>query len=89
MPVFVDNPPRWPILTHVRSLAVEEQFYLLWPFVVLLFRGRRLTTLCWCLVAACLVARFWARWQQVDTGTIYDLTVIRIDSLAIGALAAS
>lgn len=87
--VFVENPPQWHILIHLWSLAVEEQFYLVWPFVVFLFRGRSLDSLCWCLVLGCLVARFWARYEQLDTGWIYGLSVFRIDSLAIGALAAS
>ena len=42
---------RPPLLQHLWSLGVEEQFYLIWPFVVLLVvrtaRRRPLAALCW------------------------------------------
>ena len=42
---------RPPLLQHLWSLGVEEQFYLLWPFVVLLVilaaRRRPASALCW------------------------------------------
>ena len=42
---------RPPLLQHLWSLGVEEQFYLLWPFVVLVVvraaRRRPITALCW------------------------------------------
>jgi peptidoglycan/LPS O-acetylase OafA/YrhL len=67
------------------SLAVEEQFYLFWPWVVLLFarsrRGLLTVTLVLCLLAPCLrllVAPF----------TAYVNTPFRMDSLLFGAVAA-
>jgi peptidoglycan/LPS O-acetylase OafA/YrhL len=38
-------------LGHFWSLAVEEQFYLVWPAVVLLLSRRRLTYFCICAIA--------------------------------------
>ena len=72
---------------HFWSLAVEEQFYLVWPFVVRL-AGRRgvalLATLAIGVAIACRVlAR--ARWGEEAA---YLMTPCRMDALAIGALAA-
>lgn len=77
-----------PALSHFWSLAVEEQFYLAWPLVVLLARGRALAA-----VSAALVCAGPAlRWLIVDSGlpvgSAYRLTPGRVDALAMGALIA-
>jgi peptidoglycan/LPS O-acetylase OafA/YrhL len=78
-----------PSLTHFWSLAVEEQFYLLWPLVVWLARGRRLA-----LVAAGLFAAGpLLRWVIVaasgwPAGSAFRVTPGRLDQLALGALLA-
>ncbi|HYG67977.1 MAG TPA: acyltransferase family protein, partial [Anaeromyxobacteraceae bacterium] len=69
-------------------LAVEEQFYLFWPFVVLLARGRRLAG----VAAALVVAGPFLRAAIVDSGwpvgSAYRVTPGRVDALAMGALLA-
>lgn len=70
------------------SLAVEEQFYLIWPLAVYLLSEKALAWLAgFVLIAAPLLryiatAAFPGHWQ------IYTLTVFRMDMLAVGALAA-
>ena len=78
-----------PSLTHFWSLAVEEQFYLLWPLVVFLARGRRLAVVAGGLFAAgpllrlaIVEARGW------PVGSAYRVTPGRVDQLALGALLA-
>ncbi len=44
--------PTWVGLGHFWSLAVEEQFYLVWPLVVYLTPVKHLKRLCWVLVVA-------------------------------------
>jgi peptidoglycan/LPS O-acetylase OafA/YrhL len=76
-------------LPHFWSLAVEEQFYLLWP--VLLWRRSPRQA----LVIACGVllltpfARAWMLTQQMDPGTVYVSTLGRMDALAAGAALAA
>jgi peptidoglycan/LPS O-acetylase OafA/YrhL len=73
------------------SLAVEEQFYLLWPLVVALLDRKRLTMFCIAMIAAALVLR--VGWHLVDPSkqgreALYVLTPARMDGLAMGALLA-
>jgi peptidoglycan/LPS O-acetylase OafA/YrhL len=78
-----------PALTHLWSLAVEEQFYLLWPLLVWLARGRRLAVVAAGLFAAGPLLRFaivaWSGWP---VGSAFRVTPGRIDQLALGALLA-
>lgn len=72
-------------LSHLWSLAVEEQFYLVWPLIVLAMTRERLLRLC----ALTVVATPIIRWALVDAGwpsqAAYQWTVARWDALAMGA----
>jgi len=75
-------------LAHFWSLAVEEQFYLVWPMLVLLLSRRALGWVCMALVPLALVTR-WAFVERADLSeAAYFFTVCRVDALAIGALVA-
>lgn len=74
---------------HFWSLAVEEQFYLVWPFVVLWAGPRRLGRLCVGMIATALALRCAMVVAGVDTIVPYVLTITRMDSLAVGALLAT
>jgi peptidoglycan/LPS O-acetylase OafA/YrhL len=63
------------------SLAVEEQFYLFWPFIILLCRWRSIAVIALCVICAEPIIR------ASFTGQI-DLPWFRLDGLAMGALIA-
>jgi peptidoglycan/LPS O-acetylase OafA/YrhL len=63
---------------------VEEQFYLVWPFVVLLTRPHRLARLCLALVGASLLLRLGALALPHGEAAAYVLTPMRLDGLALG-----
>jgi peptidoglycan/LPS O-acetylase OafA/YrhL/lysophospholipase L1-like esterase len=78
-----------PPLIHMWSLAVEEQFYLLWPLIVLgiLALSRSLRVLFWvCLVGALASAiEMGALYSLADVDRVYYGTDTRAQSLLIGA----
>ncbi|MEZ5941249.1 MAG: acyltransferase [Planctomycetaceae bacterium] len=81
----------WPaerILNHFWSLAVEEQFYLVWPLVVAALSRKNLTRLCGVLCAVALGLRLAMLTQGLPGVTTYALTFTRMDSLCFGALIA-
>jgi peptidoglycan/LPS O-acetylase OafA/YrhL len=74
------------------SLCVEEQFYLLWPWVIFKVRDiRKLAALCLtCIVLCPLLRAFAAHHAPIGIGDhFYDsITPLRIDGLLYGALIA-
>lgn len=70
------------------SLAIEEQFYLLWPAIVWCVSAPRLRSLCIALVAISFASRAWLTAVRVAPVAVYTLTFCRLDGLAIGALIA-
>lgn len=83
--------PADSFVSHTWSLAIEEQFYLLWPGIFYLFRKdiRRLS-----MVAGGLILFTWIwRWVlqfavHVDQSYIYRAFETRIDHLMVGCLLA-
>jgi peptidoglycan/LPS O-acetylase OafA/YrhL len=74
---------------HFWSLAVEEQFYLVWPFVVHALATRRLLQLCVVLFLAAFAIRTGLRLVGVGPEPVYMWTICRMDSLAAGAAVAA
>jgi peptidoglycan/LPS O-acetylase OafA/YrhL len=75
-------------LSHTWSLAVEEQFYLVWPLIVWLVGRRGLTRLCLVAMVGTPFIRLTLRLSGMDQGTAYVFTIARWDALAAGALVA-
>jgi peptidoglycan/LPS O-acetylase OafA/YrhL len=87
----LSNQPLSPLIdiSHFWSLAVEEQFYFVWPAVVFLLKDRRkimwaavILTLCSIGLRLLLLSMHY-RYEQ-----IYIFTPTRADSLMVGALLA-
>ena len=76
------------LLGHFWSLAVEEQFYLFWPLVVLVSSRRRLFFLCMWLAVAALACRLVITGLGFPYGVNYLFTPCQIDPIALGAAAA-
>ena len=73
---------------YLWSLAVEEQFYLVWPVMILLLRRRGLVTLITCLFAGSLLLRLWALSRGVSVDAVYAIPFTHLESLTMGSLLA-
>ena len=84
-PVTDFHPGVWADLDHFWSLAVEEQFYLFWPMLVFLVRGRRrLIALALSLSVIALLLRIGLYLHGTSPLLIFMLTPCRMDTLLLG-----
>ena len=75
---------------HFWSLSVEEQFYVLWPFLILLCRNlQRLKIIIYVILIIGIGARFgtWLYWGGNYTGFSFQY-MTRFDGLCMGSLIA-
>jgi peptidoglycan/LPS O-acetylase OafA/YrhL len=73
------------LLGHYWSLAIEEQFYLLWPLAVFCLSASRLQTVCLAAVGASLVGHVLGVALHVSPDILLSLTPARMDGLLLGA----
>ncbi len=82
--------------SHLWSLSAEEQFYVLWPFVIFFARGRSLKWILFALLVLIPISRFAAHFYAVSAGirthhvgrALYMGTMFQFDAFAAGALIA-
>jgi peptidoglycan/LPS O-acetylase OafA/YrhL len=85
---FTSNTETWPLI-HTWSLAVEEQFYLLFPLLLMFSRRLKRASLIALLAALSAVSLGWAEWESgVDPQSDFYLLPTRAWELGFGALVA-
>jgi peptidoglycan/LPS O-acetylase OafA/YrhL len=85
--IFLQGPLATGILTHYWSLAVEEHFYLLWPLIVWLGSRRQIAIVAVLAIIGSIALRASVYANGVDVAYVAGLTPLRLDGLAIGAIA--
>ncbi len=92
--IFILKAPYLPMeFGHFWSLAVEEQFYLIWPLVVFWIRGRdKLLRICALTIIAVPILRavLWRLLPQniLDMEFLYRMTFTQCDAFLLGGLLA-
>lgn len=79
--------PQYSGIAHFWSLAVEEQFYLIWPAIVYLFSRKSMMLICIIIILVSPVIRVFMIIIGYDLAA-YTATVSRMDALALGGLIA-
>jgi peptidoglycan/LPS O-acetylase OafA/YrhL len=70
---------------HFWSLAIEEQFYFVWPMVVAILPARGLGPVCLMMVSGSVTFRGIAAWSGAEVETLHRMTPFALDGLAIGS----
>ncbi|MEX2666829.1 acyltransferase family protein [Candidatus Uabimicrobium amorphum] len=85
---YVSNFLREPsVLSHFWSLAVEEQFYCIWPFCVYFLSRRQLMWTCFLIIAISIASRFYLCLSG-DFSYAYTVVYARSDTIMMGSLVA-
>lgn len=77
------------VFPHFWSLAVEEQFYLLWPFLLWNATPRRAMGICGAFIIGALAIRGWMVHTGATREMFYYYSTTRMDALAMGGAAAA
>ena len=86
--VYVNKLGQWPeVGGHLWSLSVEEQFYLIWPVLVLLASKKSIVRITLALMAISVVLRLAQPWFFADS-KINVLLFCNLDALGLGSLIA-
>lgn len=78
-------PEKSMILTHFWSLAIEEQYYLFWPFIVLWCPVKKIPWIAIALIVTSIALRFSGYFNNPG---YYVATVTRADGLLLGSILA-
>ncbi|SDD62625.1 Peptidoglycan/LPS O-acetylase OafA/YrhL, contains acyltransferase and SGNH-hydrolase domains [Mucilaginibacter pineti] len=73
---------------HLWSLAIEEQFYLVWPLIVYITSLKWLRNISIGIIISSLLLRIYLHSIGWGALSIYEFTFTRIDTLAFGSLVA-
>ena len=87
---YIASEGSWALgpLSHFWTLAIEEHFYLFWPFVVFFLSRTTLERMSVLVVVTALSIRLYLEWLAPDS-LINVITPCKIDAMCVGALFAS
>lgn len=86
--VFFTKGWQSPLLNHTWSLAVEEQFYLVWPFIIFFTPRRHELKVLFAIFFLGITSRIYFQGFYPVQGTVKAMTLIHFDMLGAGALLA-
>jgi peptidoglycan/LPS O-acetylase OafA/YrhL len=75
-----------PLVFHLWSIAVEEQFYLLWPPIVARLTRPRIVVAAGILIVVANIERYWQLNRHATPHQLWWDTFAHLDSIAVGIL---
>ncbi len=90
-PLIFKDDANAKALNHYWSLAIEEQYYLIWPLIILLLkRPKRILSICILLLVMVIIARFYI-WKNSENFPSYERAFLftRFDGILIGSMLAT
>jgi peptidoglycan/LPS O-acetylase OafA/YrhL len=78
--------PEKIVFPHLWSLAVEEQYYMIWPLFVWLFSFRNLKAILITVIILSFSLRCYFVVHEYDPYFLWTFTPIRLEAIAIGSL---
>jgi peptidoglycan/LPS O-acetylase OafA/YrhL len=90
-PLIIKSDESGIALNHYWSLAIEEQYYLSWPLIILLLKKpKRILILCILILAVVIGVRFYI-WENSDHYPAYERAFLftRVDGILIGSMLAA
>ncbi|HMS17609.1 MAG TPA: acyltransferase [Planctomycetota bacterium] len=73
------------LLSVAWTLSVEEQFYVVWPFLVYFTRPERLARVCLILIGVAVAVRFGLYAIEASPKVVHTFTFSRMDGIAFGS----
>jgi peptidoglycan/LPS O-acetylase OafA/YrhL len=74
--------------SHFWSLSMEEQFYVIWPFIILSTPRKYLLKVILATVALAVISRFGCYFIGLNSTQVYVFPLTSLDALGLGALLA-
>jgi peptidoglycan/LPS O-acetylase OafA/YrhL len=79
---------RSPVLGHIWSLSVEEQFYFIWPATFVIARVITPRRVAWAVMLLAPLFRLWLYYHQASDNILFRSFPVLFDALAAGSLLA-